>query len=124
MKRQMTWLICIPLVLVCAWFVSTSRAATETPEYKVIRTDGKIEMTSPVLIAAAADKKTMSLPRAREMGVPVNLDSSLRGNAPASLAGHRLACYSKPVHFLCIQWAVRESVGQHDERFGPHEKLL
>ncbi|CAN5902163.1 heme-binding protein [soil metagenome] len=114
MKRKMTWLILIPLVLTAFWFVSTSRAATETPEYKVIRTDGKIEirdytaltiattpmaedgmnggfgqlfrfitgnneskekieMTSPVLITTAADKKTMSfiMPKGTaEKGVP------------------------------------------------------
>lgn len=114
MKRKMTWLICILFVLAAAWLISTSRAATETPEYKVIRTDGKIEirdypaltiattpmdgdgmnggfgqlfrfitgnnerkekieMTSPVLIAKAADKKTMSfiMPKGTmDKGVP------------------------------------------------------
>ena len=96
------------------WLVSNSRAATETPEYKVVRTDGKfeirdypalmlagtsmegaemngsfrrlfgfisgknegaekIEMTAPVLIGTAAEKRTMSfiMPKKTvEKGVP------------------------------------------------------
>jgi hypothetical protein len=100
--------------LAAVWLVSTSRAATETPEYKVVRTDGKfeirdypalivattpmedarmnggfgqlfrfitggnetkekIEMTSPVLIDTANEKKRMSLimpKRSVEKGVP------------------------------------------------------
>jgi len=104
----------IPVVLAAFWLVSTSRAATETPDYKVIRTDEKIEirdypalivattpmndagmngsfgqlfrfitgknessekieMTSPVLIDTAKDKRMMSfvMPRkAVEKGVP------------------------------------------------------
>ena len=36
-----------------SWLVSTSRAATETPEYKVIRTDGKLEIRDyPALTVA------------------------------------------------------------------------
>ena len=106
--------IAIPLALAIFWLASTSRAATETPEYKVIRTEGKfeirdypaltvattpmkdgemnsgfrqlfrfitgsnegaekIEMTAPVLIDTAKDRKTMSfiMPRkAVERGVP------------------------------------------------------
>jgi hypothetical protein len=102
------------LALALLGLVGTSRAATETPEYKVIRTDGKfeirdypaltvatttmqdgemngsfrqlfrfitgsnesaekIEMTAPVLIDTAQDKRTMSfiMPRkAVEKGVP------------------------------------------------------
>lgn len=43
----------MPLVLVCVWFVPTSTAATETPAYKVLRTDGNIEIRDyPVLIVA------------------------------------------------------------------------
>ena len=112
----------VPLLLVMAlsvclaffWFVSTSRAATETPDYKVVRTDGKfeirdyptltiattpmnddgmngsfgqlfrfiagknkssekIEMTSPVLVDSAKERKTMSFimpKKAVEKGVP------------------------------------------------------
>jgi hypothetical protein len=100
--------------LAAFWLVSTSRAATETPEYKVVRTDGKfeirdypaltvattpmedagknggfgqlfrfitggnetkekIEMTSPVLIDTANEKKRMSFimpKRSVEKGVP------------------------------------------------------
>ena len=104
----------LPVAAAVFWLVNTSRAATETPDYKVIRTDEKfeirdyptltiatpqmnddgmnggfgqlfrfitgknegsekIEMTSPVLIDTAKDKKTMSfiMPRkAVEKGVP------------------------------------------------------
>ena len=93
--------IVMPIALGIFWLVTTSRAATETPSYKVVRTDApfeirdypaftlatipmddgemnrsfgrlfrfitgsnaeaeKIAMTSPVLIDAAKDKKTMS----------------------------------------------------------------
>ena len=106
--------ILLPVAAAVFWLVNTSRAATETPDYKVIRTDEKfeirdypaltiattqmnddgmnggfgqlfrfitgknegsekIEMTSPVLIDTAKDKKTMSfiMPRkAVEKGVP------------------------------------------------------
>lgn len=106
--------IMLPVCFVIFWLVSTSRAATETPDYKVIRTDEKfeirdypaltvattlmegtemnrgfgqlfrfitgsnegaekIEMTSPVLIDTAKDKKTMSfiMPKKTvEKGVP------------------------------------------------------
>ena len=115
-RRKLTVLLAIalPIALAAFWLVSNSRAATETPDYKVIRTDEKfeirdypaltiattpmndegmnggfgqlfrfitgknegaekIEMTSPVLIDTATDKKTMSfiMPRkAVEKGVP------------------------------------------------------
>jgi hypothetical protein len=106
--------IILPIAAAAFWLVSTSRAATETPDYKVIRTDEKfeirdypsltiattpmnddgmngsfgqlfrfitgknegaekIEMTSPVLIDTAKDKKTMSFimpKKAVEKGVP------------------------------------------------------
>ena len=93
--------IILPIAAAAFWLVSTSRAATETPDYQVVRTDGKIEtrdypaltvattsmdgaemnrgfgqlfrfitgsnegaekieMTSPVLIDTAKDRKTMS----------------------------------------------------------------
>ena len=116
MKPKMSLLIATLIIagLAAFWLVSTSRAATETPEYKVIRTDGKfeirdypalnvattpmegeemnrsfghlfrfitgsneakekIEMTSPVLIDTAKEKRKMSfiMPRkAVEKGVP------------------------------------------------------
>lgn len=46
MKRTMPLLIIFAAVFVIAalWLVSNSRAATETPAYKVIRTDGKFEI--------------------------------------------------------------------------------
>ena len=44
MKQKLPWLICILLALAAFWLISTSRAATETPDYKVIRTDGKFEI--------------------------------------------------------------------------------
>ena len=106
--------LAVPLALAACWLIATSRAATETPEYKAIRKDGeveirdypaltvattpmnddgmngafeklflfitgrnerseKIQMTSPVLIDTAKDKKTMSfiMPmKAVEEGVP------------------------------------------------------
>ena len=37
-------LILLPIAAAAFWLVSTSRAATETPDYKVIRTDGKFEI--------------------------------------------------------------------------------
>ena len=116
MKPKMPLLIATLILagLAAFWLVSTSRAATETPEYKVIRADGKFEirdypaltvattpmegaemnggfgklfrfitgsngakekiaMTSPVLIDATKDKKTMSFimpKKAVEKGVP------------------------------------------------------
>ena len=104
----------LPFAFAAFWLVSNSRAATETPDYKVIRTDEKfeirdypaltiattptnddgmnggfgqlfrfitgrnegsekIEMTSPVLIDTAKERKTMSfiMPKATvEKGVP------------------------------------------------------
>ena len=106
--------IALPVALSAFWLVSNSRAATETPVYRVILTDDKfeirdyptmtiattpmsddgmnggfgqlfrfitgknetsekIEMTSPVLIDTAKDKKTMSFimpKKAAEKGVP------------------------------------------------------
>lgn len=133
----MTWLICIPLALAAFWFASNSRAATETPEYTVIRKDDKIEirdypaltiatspmeedgmsggfgqlfrfitgnneskekiaMTSPVLIAADAGKRTMSfiMPKSTaEKGVPkpAGKDVTLGKVAPARCAVLRFA---------------------------------
>ncbi len=36
--------VVLPLGLAIFWLARTSRAATETPDYKVIRTDGKVEI--------------------------------------------------------------------------------
>lgn len=44
MKKRMTLLVLIPVVLAAFWLVSTSRAATETPEYKVVVADKKFEI--------------------------------------------------------------------------------
>ncbi len=44
MKKRMTLLVLIPVGLAAFWFASNSRAATETPEYKVLRTDEKFEI--------------------------------------------------------------------------------
>ncbi|MEO6788083.1 MAG: heme-binding protein [Chthoniobacteraceae bacterium] len=45
--------IVVPLALAAFWLVSTSRAATETPEYKIVRTDGKFEIRDyPALTVA------------------------------------------------------------------------
>ena len=113
-KVPLLFVIALPIALAAFWLVSNSRAATETPDYKVIRTDEKFElrdypaltiattpmnddgmnggfgqlfrfitgtnegaekiaMTSPVLIATAREKKTMSfiMPKKTvEKGVP------------------------------------------------------
>ncbi len=53
MKKKMTFLLLLPIALVAFWFASNSRAATETPEYKVVRADGKIEIRDyPALTVA------------------------------------------------------------------------
>ncbi|MFN7565371.1 MAG: SOUL family heme-binding protein [Prosthecobacter sp.] len=40
----MTLLLLAPVLLAVFWFASNTRAATETPEYRVIRTDDKFEI--------------------------------------------------------------------------------
>jgi DNA gyrase inhibitor GyrI len=53
MKKKMTFFLLLPIALVAFWFSSNSRAATETPEYKVVRADGKIEIRDyPALTVA------------------------------------------------------------------------
>jgi hypothetical protein len=53
MKKKMTFFLLLPIALVAFWFASNSRAATETPEYKVVRADGKIEIRDyPALTVA------------------------------------------------------------------------
>lgn len=45
----------VPLALAGYWLISTSRAATETPDYKVIRKDGDVEIRAyPALTVATA----------------------------------------------------------------------
>jgi DNA gyrase inhibitor GyrI len=53
MKRKMSLLIVIPIFLVAIWFVTNSRAATETPDYKVIRTDGQVEIRDYPMLTVA-----------------------------------------------------------------------
>ena len=113
-KVPVVFAITLTIAAAAFWLVSTSRAAVETPDYKVVRTDGKfeirdypaltiattpmnddgmdgsfgqlfrfitgtnegsekIEMTAPVLIETAKEKKTMSFimpQKAVEKGVP------------------------------------------------------
>ena len=113
-KVPVILVLLLPVAIGAFWLVSNSRAATETPDYKVVRTDGKfeirdypaltiattpmkedgmnggfgelfrfitgsnessekIEMTTPVLIDTAKEKKTMSfiMPKSTaEKGVP------------------------------------------------------
>lgn len=129
--------IILPIAAAAVWLVSTSRAAIETPDYKVLRTDEKfeirdyptltiaptlmkddgmnggfgqlfrfitgknegsekIEMTAPVLIEAAKDKKLMSfiMPRkAVEKGVPKPAGDNVKlGKVEAArFAGLRVA---------------------------------
>ena len=55
MTRKMPLIAALVLLVALAafWLVSTSRAATETPEYKVVRTDGKFEIRNyPALTVA------------------------------------------------------------------------
>ena len=55
MKPTTPLIAAIILLLAAAafWLVSTSRAATETPDYKVVRTDGKFEIRNyPALTVA------------------------------------------------------------------------
>jgi len=62
----------LPLCIVIAlsagaaifWLVSTSRAATETPEYKVIRTDGKFEIRDyPAMTVASTPMESGEMNR-------------------------------------------------------------
>ncbi len=58
MKRKMPLAAAIVLLLSLAafWLVSTSRAATETPQYKVVRADGKFEIRDypPLTVATTS----------------------------------------------------------------------
>lgn len=58
MKKRMTLLVMIPVFIATFWLVRTSRAATETPEYKVVLTDEKIEIRDyPALTIATTPMK-------------------------------------------------------------------
>jgi len=54
MRSKVTLLVVVlPGALAALWLVSTSRAATETPDYQVVRTDGKFEVRDyPALTVA------------------------------------------------------------------------
>ncbi len=52
-KMPLLLLIVVPIAVGIFWFVNSSRAAVESPDYKVIRTDGKFEIRDyPELIVA------------------------------------------------------------------------
>ena len=54
-RKKLPFLIAIalPLGLAIFWLINTSRAATETPEYKLIRKDGEVEIRDyPALTVA------------------------------------------------------------------------
>jgi hypothetical protein len=51
-------LFAVPVALASVWLVANSRAATETPEYAVVKTDGKIEIRDyPELMVATVPMK-------------------------------------------------------------------
>lgn len=57
-KRSFGFIILVPVLLGAFWLVSTSRAATETPDYVVVRKDEKIEIRDyPELMIATAPMK-------------------------------------------------------------------
>ena len=61
MKRKMPLISAIAVLVAFAafWLVSTSRAATETPEYKIVRTDGNFEIRDyPALTLATTPMKS------------------------------------------------------------------
>ena len=52
--KKMLYLILIAVALMAVWLIANSRAYTETPEYHVVRSDGKIEIRDyPNLTVAA-----------------------------------------------------------------------
>ena len=55
MKKKTTLLVFLPVVLGAFWFVSNSRAATESPVYQVVRTEGSFEIRDyPALTIATS----------------------------------------------------------------------
>ncbi len=57
-KRSLILAIFFPAVLATVWLVNNSRAATETPAYAVVKTDGKVEIRDyPELVVATAPMK-------------------------------------------------------------------
>ena len=53
-----SFIVLVPVLLGAVWLVGTSRAATETPDYSVVKKDGKIEIRDyPELMVATAPMK-------------------------------------------------------------------
>ena len=175
MRRSKVPILLTIILLVAAgfWLVSTSRAATETPDYKVIRADGKfeirdypaltiattpmnddgmngsfsqlfrfitgrnegsekIEMTSPVLIDMARDRKTMSFIMPRkvvEKGVPKPAGDNVKlGKVEASrfavlrFAGGRTADNEKAAIEKLTAWLEgRKIAGKGDPFFAYYD---
>jgi hypothetical protein len=89
-KLPIFLVIAVSAGLALFWFVRTSRAATETVDYALVEAEGKFEIrdypaltvatTTPVLIDAGKDRKTMSfiMPRnAVAKGVPTPAGGSV-----------------------------------------------
>jgi hypothetical protein len=58
-KRPFTFVLLAAALGVGGWLVTNSRAATETPKYEKVRTDGKIEIRDyPELMVATAPMKS------------------------------------------------------------------
>ena len=54
-----SFIVVVPVLLGAVWLVSTSRAATETPDYAVVKKEGKIEIRDyPELMVATAPMKS------------------------------------------------------------------
>ena len=54
-----SFIVLVPVLLGAVWLVSTSRAATETPDYAVVKKDGKVEIRDyPELMVATAPMKS------------------------------------------------------------------
>ncbi len=54
-----SFIVLVPVLLGAVWLVSTSRAATETPDYAVVKKEGKIEIRDyPELMVATAPMKS------------------------------------------------------------------
>ncbi len=53
-----SFIVLVPVLLGAVWLVSTSRAATESPDYSVVKKDGKVEIRDyPELMVATAPMK-------------------------------------------------------------------
>ena len=56
MKRTTKLLLLVPVALATVWIVSTSRAATETPDYTTVRKDEKFEIRDYPSLTVATTK--------------------------------------------------------------------